>query len=61
MHLTDCSLTSDSVDSILVALSLNGVSGGEIYVGGSNAAPGEVGLLAKEELEANDWTVEVNL
>jgi hypothetical protein len=57
----DCGLTQASVDAILVALSLNGISGATIDLeGGTNATPGAAGLAAKTVLEGNGWEVLVN-
>ena len=57
----DCGLTQASVDAILVALSLNGISGATINLqGGTNATPGAAGLAAKTVLEGNGWEVLVN-
>lgn len=56
-----CGLTQTSVDAILVALSQNGISGGQIGLqGGTNATPGAAGLAAKSVLEGNSWSVDVN-
>jgi hypothetical protein len=61
IYLHYCSLTEESVDAILVALSTNGILNGYIdLAGGSNAPPSVTGLAAKSVLEGNGWTVEVN-
>jgi len=58
----DGALTEEAVDNILVALSTNGVSNGYVDLSGvTNAAPSEIGLAAKEVLEGNGWTVDVNI
>ena len=57
----DCGLTQASVDAILVALSLNGISGATIDLqGGTNAIPSATGLAAKTVLEGNGWEVYIN-
>jgi len=61
VNASDCGLTQASVDAILVALSLNGISGATIDLeGGTNATPGAAGLAAKTVLEGNGWEVLVN-
>jgi len=61
LNATDCGLTQASVDAILVALSLNGITGATIDLqGGTNATPSATGLAAKDVLEGNGWTVLIN-
>lgn len=61
LNASGCGLTQTSVDAILVALSLNGISPARIFLnGGTNASPGATGLAAKAILEGNGWTVLVN-
>jgi hypothetical protein len=62
VNASGCGLTQASVDAILVALSLNGISGATIDVsGGTNATPGAAGLAAKTVLEGNGWQVFINI
>jgi Leucine-rich repeat (LRR) protein len=57
----DCALTETAVDDILVVLSNNGVTGGQVELdGGTNAIPSATGLAAKLALEADGWSVNVN-
>ena len=57
----NCALTETAVDDILVTLSNNGVSNGEVTLdGGTSATPSATGLAAKTVLEGNGWTVSVN-
>ena len=61
LNASGCGLTQASVDAILVALSLNGISGATIDLqGGTNAVPGAAGLAAKTVLEGNGWDVFIN-
>lgn len=61
LNASGCGLTQTSVDAILVALSLNGISPARIFLnGGTNASPGATGLAAIDILEGNGWTVLVN-
>lgn len=61
IYLSDCALTKNAVDNMLVALSENGVSGGYIDIsGGTSAAPSSIGYAAKTVLENNGWDVYVN-
>jgi PKD repeat protein len=61
LNASGCGLTQASVDAILVALSLNGISGATIDLqGGTNAVPGAAGLAAKTVLEENGWEVLIN-
>jgi Leucine-rich repeat (LRR) protein len=55
-------LSEEVVDTILVTLSTNGVTGGGVcQLSGLNTAPpSAIGLAAKEVLESNFWTVSVN-
>jgi photosystem II stability/assembly factor-like uncharacterized protein len=56
----NCSLTSPSVDNILVSLDVAGQSNGTVDItGGSNLAPSVAGLIALANLEARGWTVNV--
>ena len=57
----NCALTETAVDDILVVLSNNGVTGGDVELdGGTNAIPSATGLAAKLALEADGWYVTVN-
>ena len=57
----NCALTETAVDDILVILSNNGVSNGEVTLdGGTSSTPSATGLAAKTVLEGNGWTVSVN-
>lgn len=57
----NCALTETAVDDILVVLSNNGESNGNVDLdGGTSSAPGATGLAAKTVLEGNGWTVTVN-
>lgn len=61
LNASDCGLTQTSVDAILVALSQNGINGGQIDLqGGTNATPSAAGLAAISILEGNGWSVYVN-
>jgi Leucine-rich repeat (LRR) protein len=58
---SNCALTETAVDDILVVLSNNGVTGGQVELnGGTNAIPSATGLAAKLALEADGWSVNVN-
>jgi len=60
-YASDCALTETAVDNILVVLSNNGISGGDVELdGGTNAIPSATGLAAKSALEADGWYVAVN-
>lgn len=55
---TNCSLTSDSVDNILLSLDAAGGENGTVdLTGGDNSPPSLVGVTAKANLEAKLWTV----
>ena len=57
----NCAFTETAVDNILVVLSNNGISGGDVELdGGTNAIPSATGLAAKLALEADGWYVAVN-
>ena len=59
---SDCALTETAVDDILVVLSNNGVTSGYVTLtGGTSAIPSATGLAAKLALEADGWTVNVNV
>jgi hypothetical protein len=61
LGVSNCGLSETAVDDILVVLSNNGVSNGEVNLsGGTNATPGAPGLAAKLVLEGNGWIVNVN-
>jgi Leucine-rich repeat (LRR) protein len=61
LGVNNCALTETAVDDILVILSNNGVSNGEVTLdGGTSATPSATGLAAKTVLEGNGWTVSVN-
>lgn len=60
-YASNCALTETAVDDILVALSNNGITGGDVFLnGGTNAIPSATGLAAKLVLEADNWGVTVN-
>lgn len=60
-YASGCALTETAVDDILVVLSNNGVTGGNVELdGGTSAIPSATGLAAKLALEADGWTVDVN-
>jgi hypothetical protein len=62
LNAQDCALTQANVDNLLVALSLNTVNNGSVYLaGGTNAVPTATGLSAKTTLESNGWYVTVNV
>ena len=57
-----CALTETAIDDILVVLSNNGITGGNVELdGGTNAVPSATGLAAKLVLEGNLWGVDVNV
>lgn len=57
---SNCSLSEDSVDNILVSLDEAGGDNGTIDItGGSSSPPSNVGDLAKSNLELRGWTVNV--
>jgi Leucine-rich repeat (LRR) protein len=58
---SNCALTETAVDDILVVLSNNGVTGGNVELnGGTSAIPSATGDAAKLVLEGNGWGVFVN-
>jgi hypothetical protein len=58
---SNCALTETAVDDILVVLSNNGVTGGQVELnGGTSAIPSATGDAAKLVLEGNGWDVFVN-
>ena len=58
---SSCALTETAVDDILVVLSNNGVTGGDVELnGGTSAIPSATGDAAKLVLEGNGWSVFVN-
>ena len=60
-YASGCDLTETAVDDILVVLSNNGNSNGDVELdGGTNAIPSATGLAAKLALEGVGWTVTVN-
>ena len=60
-YASNCDFTETAVDDILVVLSNNGVTGGNVELdGGTSAIPSATGLAAKLALEADGWTVTVN-
>jgi Leucine-rich repeat (LRR) protein len=62
LYLYDCALTQTAVDNMIVALSEGSVENGYVDLsGGTNAAPGALGLAAKATLELSGWTVDVNI
>lgn len=57
----DCALTETAVDDILVVLSNNGQTNGNVDLSaGTSAPPSATGLAAKAVLEGNGWVVNVN-
>lgn len=61
MTAAGCALPSEVVDEILIALSTNGISGGNCFLdGGTNGAPTSAGLSAAAALSANGWSVTHN-
>ena len=61
LDVNNCALTETAVDDILVILSNNGVSNGEVTLdGGTSATPSATGLAAKTVLEGNGGMVSVN-
>jgi hypothetical protein len=57
---TNCGLTAESVDNILVSIESNGTSNGRIDIaGGLNEAPEAMGRAARTALIARGWTVNV--
>lgn len=61
LNINGASLTQESVDAILVALSENGADGNYVNLAdGTSAAPSATGLAAKAVLEGIGWAVFVN-
>ena len=57
----NCALTETAVDDILVVLSNNGQTNGNVDLSaGTSAPPSATGLAAKAVLEGNGWVVNVN-
>jgi hypothetical protein len=57
----NCALSQESVDNILVSIETAGQSNGNVGIyGGTSAAPGVVGQVAKASLQAKGWTVTTN-
>jgi hypothetical protein len=57
---SNCALSSQSVDNILVSLDTAGQSNGTVSIdGGTNSYPGAAGLAAKASLEAKGWSVSI--
>ena len=62
INIYNCALLPSAVDDILIALAANVVSNATVTLdGGTNAAPGAAGLVAKTTLEGRGWTVDVNV
>ena len=60
-YASGCALTETAVDDILVVLSNNGLTGGQVELNaGTNAIPSATGDAAKLALEADSWSVNVN-
>lgn len=61
VNIGNCALTQESVDSILVSLSENGISGGTVDLGGGTSSPpSQIGIDAISVLNNNGWQVYVN-
>jgi Leucine-rich repeat (LRR) protein len=61
-YASGCDFTETAVDNILIELSNNGLSNGEVELnGGTSAIPSATGLAAKSTLEGNGWLVDVNV
>lgn len=61
VDLFDNSLTTESVDHVLITLDDNGLSNGYVnLIGSNNGVPTALGLAAKTSLEGKGWTVNVN-
>lgn len=57
----NCSLSQQSVNSILISINNAGQSNGILSIdGGTSASPGAAGLAAKVALESRGWTVTTN-
>lgn len=58
---TNCALSQQSVDNILVSLNKSGQVNNTLDIdGGTSSAPGPAGLAAKASLQAKGWTVATN-
>jgi hypothetical protein len=58
---TNCALTEESVDNILVSLDTSGMTNKTTSLaGGTSSAPGAAGLAAKASLQGKGWTVLTN-
>lgn len=61
MSAAGCALTSAVVDEILIALSVNGISGGYCFLdGGTSGTPSVDGVNAANVLISNGWNVTYN-
>lgn len=61
LYFNNCALTQNSVDNILVQLSLNSINGAYLdLTGGTNASPGPTGLAASAVLAGRGWSVNIN-
>ena len=57
----NCALTETAIDDILVVLSNNGITGGDVELnGGTNAIPSPTGDAAILALQADSWNVYTN-
>ena len=60
-YASGCAFTETAVDDILVVLSDNGVTGGDVELdGGTSASPSAIGDAAILALQADGWTTTVN-
>ena len=60
-YASGCALTETAIDDILVVLSNNGITGGNVELdGGTNAIPSPTGDAAILALQADSWSVNVN-
>jgi hypothetical protein len=58
---SNCALTQDQVDDILIELDTNGLTDGIVVLnGGTNATPSALGLAAAASLLLKNWTVTLN-
>jgi hypothetical protein len=58
---TNCALSQQSVDNILVSLDTSGRLNGTVHLNsGTSSAPGPAGLAAKANLIAKGWSVITN-